>query len=100
MNTFVNPLLSLHSEPSMQKSARETKKQKRVSLMELLGSSMLSPPTSPPASPPATPLPAESLCVRVEGVSASWSYDKEKLVLSNINLEVNKVRMCDLVVMS
>ena len=49
----------------------------------------------PPATPPATPPPAESLCVRVDGISASWSYEREKLVLSNISLEVNKVSLCD-----
>ena len=49
----------------------------------------------PPATPPATPPPAESLCVRVDGISASWSYEREKLVLSNISLEVNKVNLCD-----
>ena len=50
---------------------------------------------TPPATPPATPPPAESPCVRVDGISASWSYESEKLVLSNISLEVNKVSLCD-----
>ena len=36
-----------------------------------------------PVMSPATP-PAESPCVRVDGISASWSYEREKLVLSNI----------------
>ena len=48
-----------------------------------------------PATPPATPPPAESPCVRVDGISASWSYEREKMVLSNISLEVNKVSLCD-----
>ena len=52
-------------------------------------------PVTPPATPPATPPPAESPCVRVDGISASWSYESEKLVLSNISLEVNKVSLCD-----
>ena len=46
-----------------------------------------------PVTPPVTPPPAdhESPCLRVDGISASWSYDREKLVLSKISLEVNKV---------
>jgi len=43
---------------------------------------------------PATPPPAESPCVRVDGISASWSYEREKLVLSNVSLKVNKVSQC------
>jgi len=49
-------------------------------------------PVTPPATPPP---PAESPCVRVDGISASWSYEREKLVLSNVSLEVNKVSLCD-----
>jgi len=56
-------------------------------------------PVTPPATPPATPPPAESPSVRVDGISASWSYEREKLVLSSISLEVNKVSLCDVIVL-
>jgi len=56
-------------------------------------------PVTPPATPPATPPPTESPCVRVDGISASWSYDSEKLVLSSISLEVNKVSLCYVIVL-
>ena len=55
-------------------------------------------PVTPPATPPATPPPAESPSVRVDGISASWSYERETLVLSSISLEVNKVSLCDVIV--
>ena len=32
--------------------------------------------------------------VKMEKVSASWSYEKDKLVLKDISLEVNKVQVC------
>ena len=44
-----------------------------------------------PGRPLATPPLDESLCVKVKDISASWSYEREKLVLSNISMEVNKV---------
>lgn len=44
-----------------------------------------------PATPPTTPPCDELPCVKVEGISASWSYERAKLVLSNISVEVNKV---------
>ena len=44
-----------------------------------------------PARPPATPPPDASPCVKVKDISASWSYEREKLVLSNISMEVKKV---------
>lgn len=44
-----------------------------------------------PAMPPTTPPPDELPCVKVEGISASWSYERAKLVLSNISMEVKKV---------
>ena len=40
---------------------------------------------------PATPYPDASPCVKVKDISASWNYEREKLVLSNISMEVNKV---------
>ena len=40
---------------------------------------------------PATPSPDASPCVKVKDISASWSYEREKLVLSNISMEVKKV---------
>ena len=55
-------------------------------------------PVTSPATPPATPPPAESPCVRVDGISVSWSYEREKLVLSNVSLEVNKVSLCHVIV--
>ena len=52
-------------------------------------------PTVPSATPPAT-LPLDvPPCVKVEGISASWSYESEKMVLSNISMEVNKVSQWD-----
>ena len=33
--------------------------------------------------------------MKVEGISASWSYEREKMVLSNISMEVNKVSQWD-----
>ena len=33
----------------------------------------------------------DSLLIKVSGMSASWSYNKEKLVLDDINFEVNEV---------
>ena len=33
----------------------------------------------------------EPPCVKMEGISASWSYETEKMVLNDISMEVNKV---------
>ena len=46
-----------------------------------------------PATPHATTPSDESPCVKVEGISASWSYERERLVLNNISMEVNKVSL-------
>ena len=46
---------------------------------------------SSPATPLATAPSDELSCVKVEGISASWSYERERLVLNNISMEVNKV---------
>ena len=49
--------------------------------------------TSPLAAvnPLAELLEVQEVFVKVEGLSASWSYEREKLVLNDISFEVNKV---------
>lgn len=78
-----------HSEPCVQNTGDVCKKDCRINV------NSHTEPSAPlsPAMPPATAPSDESPCVKVESISASWSYEREKLVLNNISMEVNKVNL-------
>lgn len=78
-----------HSESCVQNTGDICKKECRIIV------DSRTEPSAPlsPAMPPATAPSDESPCVKMQGISASWSYEREKQVLNNINMEVNKVSL-------
>ena len=81
----LNPL----TESCVQNTAEECRKECRIVVNSHIEPSALLSPATPPATAPSD----ESPCVKVEGISASWSYERERLVLNNISMEVNKVSL-------
>ena len=91
LSTFLHTYTHTHTHILHPESEDGKETKTKVQTVTTTPNVILSAKECIPATPPATPPSDEPPCVKMEGISASWSYETEKMVLNDISMEVNKV---------